>query len=123
MQTAHIDIVIAPKEFLWRNQLNGNSNGILTPGKWWMVLQKKCFDILKAHSEEPKGASLFFLVPQRMIIGLEWTELSMKKATDSQFRMETQGAAASHGLNLHSTVNFGGKQIFHKHQINCRDNH
>lgn len=75
-----------------------------------MGLQKKCFDILRAHNEEPKGASLFFLVPQRMIIGLERTELSMKKATDCQFRMETQGTAASHGLNLRYTVNFGGKQ-------------
>lgn len=43
-------------------------------------VSKKHYDILKAHNEEPKGASLFFFpLPQKMIIGLEKTELPMEK--------------------------------------------
>ena len=72
---------------------------------------KKHYDILKAHNEEPKGASLFFFpLPQKMIIGLEKTELPMEKATDSHFSLETQRATASHSLGLRCTVNSGGKQ-------------
>lgn len=76
--------------------LNCNISGLLTPGKWWMGLQKNS-DILKAQNEELTGTFLFFFpLPQRMITGLERTGFPKKKSYwQSRFRMETQGAVAS----------------------------
>lgn len=48
-----------------------------------MAFQKKHHGILKAYNEESKGAYLFIIPwPQRMITGLEKTELTMKTAAD-----------------------------------------
>lgn len=48
-----------------------------------MAFQKKHHGILKAYNEESKGAYLFTIPwPQRMITGLEKTELTMKTAAD-----------------------------------------
>ena len=77
-----------------------------------MAFQKKHHGILKAYNEESKGAYLFIIPwPQRMITGLEKTELAMKTAADRVSSGWRQGARASRGLSLQCAVNFGGKSL------------